>query len=454
MADGYITLSGTNMLRGQIFWISEMDIASNSSLVRATLQVRKSSQFTATTGTFSGFVKIQDDSADGSIYETVGSDWVDVAYNEVRVYHNSDGSGSVYIEGSVSGPSGTSLAGHKASGGATVTLDNIPRQAALTSAQDFTDESNPTIGYSNPAGYGANSLQAAIYSENEQTAYAAYRNISKTGSAYTFNLTAQERENLRNATPTKNSMQVKFFLKCVIGTQTYYASMAKTMTIVNGEPAFSPVLVEQNTAVAELTGDENSLVRFVSVVKINSGAVAVKGATLNRSAISCGNQKVDGNEAVFSGVESGEFVLEATDSRNNSASHTVKKDIVDYIKLTCDEDCDVVFLKYDQITKRCEKACEHHSKLVANLFELMAKKTLSLGERIQLLSRRTTRDKLMYYFRLESARRGGEFTLPMSHTRLAEYLCVDRSAMVREIKRLSDDGLVAFDGKKVRIIAE
>lgn len=129
-------------------------------------------------------------------------------------------------------------------------------------------------------------------------------------------------------------------------------------------------------------------------------------------------------------------------------------DASDLVRLVCDEDCEVVFLKYDQITKRCEKACEHHSRLVSNLFALMAKKTLALGERIQLLSRRTTREKLMYYFRLESARRGCEFTLPMSHTRLAEYLCVDRSAMVRELKKLSDDGLVALDGKKVRLKVE
>lgn len=122
----------------------------------------------------------------------------------------------------------------------------------------------------------------------------------------------------------------------------------------------------------------------------------------------------------------------------------------DYVKLTCDEDCEVVFLKYDQITKRCEKACEHHSRLVANLFELMAKKALALSERIQLLSRRTTREKLLYYFSLQCGT-AGEFTLTMSHTRLAEYLCVDRSAMVREMKRLSDDGAVVFDGKKVRL---
>lgn len=148
-----------------------------------------------------------------------------------------------------------------------------------------------------------------------------------------------------------------------------------------------------------------------------------------------------GNETLLEEVEEGDIFGEVLCFGDGG----------DYVKLICDEDCDVVFLKYDQITKRCEKACEHHSRLVANLFELMAKKTLSLGERIQLLSRRTTREKLMYYFRLESARRGGEFTLPMSHTRLAEYLCVDRSAMVRELKRLTDDGLVRVDGKKIRL---
>lgn len=151
---------------------------------------------------------------------------------------------------------------------------------------------------------------------------------------------------------------------------------------------------------------------------------------------------INGNETLLEVVKEGEIFGEVLCFCDGAS---------DYTKLVCDEDCDVIFLKYDQITKRCEKACEHHSKLVANLFELIARRTLALSERIQLLSRRTTRDKLLYYFNVESKRSGGDFVIPMSHTRLAEYLCVDRSAMVREMKRLADDGLVVYDNKKVRL---
>ena len=69
-------------------------------------------------------------------------------------------------------------------------LDRIPRQADITSAPDFNDEQNPTIGYSNPAGNSVNSLQACI-SLTGASADVSYRDIPKTGSSYTFNLTEQ-----------------------------------------------------------------------------------------------------------------------------------------------------------------------------------------------------------------------------------------------------------------------
>ena len=46
----------------------------------------------------------------------------------------------------------------------------------------------------------------------------------------------------------------------------------------------------------------------------------------------------------------------------------------DRIWVQCDGDCTAAFIRYDQITKRCEKACEHHSRLVENMFGLMRKK--------------------------------------------------------------------------------
>lgn len=337
-----ISLSGTSMMYGQIeWWVDSQDVATNTSRVVAHTMVRKSSQYTGTTGTFNGYVSIAGDRSDGSYYGEVASEWVEVAYITKNVQHDSAGNASVYIEGEVKGPSGTGLSGHKASGGETVTLPTIPRQASLTSAQDFTDESNPTIGYSNPAGNGVNSLQAGIYSADGSTAYAAYRDVSKTGNSYTFNLTEAERNALRNAFPTANSMQVRFYLRCVIGSATYLSYLTKSVTIVNGNPVFAPVLEDKNPIVAALTGNRDTLIRYVSSVLATSNATAVKGASLNRQKIVNGATVAEYSPATFGRVESDTFTFEATDSRGNSAASTVKKPIIQYIPLTCNIGADV-----------------------------------------------------------------------------------------------------------------
>lgn len=123
----------------------------------------------------------------------------------------------------------------------------------------------------------------------------------------------------------------------------------------------------------------------------------------------------------------------------------------DSVKVFAESDSEVMFMKYGQITKRCEKACEHHSRLVSNMFGLIAKKTLSLSQRIEILSKKTTREKLMYYFQILSKRYGEEFDLPMSVTRLAAYICADRSAMTRELSRMQSDGLIEIFKKRVKI---
>lgn len=123
----------------------------------------------------------------------------------------------------------------------------------------------------------------------------------------------------------------------------------------------------------------------------------------------------------------------------------------DSVRVVAESDAEVMFIKYGQITKRCEKACEHHSRLVSNMFGLIAKKTLSLSQRIEILSRKTTREKLLYYFNILSKQQGKEFDLPMSVTRLAEYICADRSAMTRELSRMQADGLVEINKKRIKL---
>ena len=109
--------------------------------------------------------------------------------------------------------------------------------AKVTSAPNFNDEQNPTINYSNPAGNRVSSLQACISWTGG--ADIAYRDISKTGSSYTFNFTSAERTALRNSCITANSRKVIFHVRTENGGNKYYSTIEKTLSIVNANPQFS-----------------------------------------------------------------------------------------------------------------------------------------------------------------------------------------------------------------------
>ncbi|MCI9406604.1 MAG: Crp/Fnr family transcriptional regulator [Oscillospiraceae bacterium] len=122
----------------------------------------------------------------------------------------------------------------------------------------------------------------------------------------------------------------------------------------------------------------------------------------------------------------------------------------DSVWLQCDEDCEAVFIPYSQITKRCEKACRHHSILVENLFGMMRQKAMALSERVEVLSRRTIREKLCAYFLLLAAKSGRrEFCLPFSYSALGDFICTDRSAMMRQLRQMKEDGLIQTEKRKI-----
>ena len=121
----------------------------------------------------------------------------------------------------------------------------------------------------------------------------------------------------------------------------------------------------------------------------------------------------------------------------------------DYITVVAETPCHVWFMAAEQVTKRCEKACTHHTRVVENMFRLAAEKATSLYERVEVLSRRSIRDKLLCYFSLLAAKSGGEFQLPFSLSALADYISTDRSAMMRELKKMRDERLVDITGRRV-----
>ena len=112
----------------------------------------------------------------------------------------------------------------------------------------------------------------------------------------------------------------------------------------------------------------------------------------------------------------------------------------------------VIFIDYEHVIKRCEKACHHHSQMVSNLLQMTAMQSRQQMERIYVLSRATTRKKLLAYLNnLSSQTHSHSIQIPMSYTALAQYLTVDRSAMTRELKNLEKEGILTKKGRNIRL---
>lgn len=261
-----------------------------------------------------------------------------MASGTVTIPHNSDGTKTFSASASIQQYSTASSSWYSGSG--SWTLNQIARAATISSAPNFNDEANPTITYSNPAGTAVTTLQACIASTDGQTIYASYRDIEKTGTSYTFNLTTAERNALRSAA-TSNSLNVRFYIKTVIGSSTLYDSAQKTLTIVNANPTFSNFTYsDTNSTITAITGNNQYLVQGKSTLQVQvstaNKATANKQATMSSYQASISGLTATGTYSSSAAVNinfssnaftagSQTLAVKAIDSRGNST--TVSKSV-------------------------------------------------------------------------------------------------------------------------------
>ncbi len=113
----------------------------------------------------------------------------------------------------------------------------------------------------------------------------------------------------------------------------------------------------------------------------------------------------------------------------------------------------VLFLIYDDINVKCKNNCHFHSILSSTLPRLFLDKVIDLNMRIELLSKRSIRDKLLSYFSFISKENMSKsFRIPYSLTDLADYLSIDRSAMMRELKYLIEESIIEKSGNRITLL--
>ena len=123
------------------------------------------------------------------------------------------------------------------------------------------------------------------------------------------------------------------------------------------------------------------------------------------------------------------------------------------ISVVADKESVVLLIDCRRITVSCTNACVFHSRIIFNLLRLVANKNLAFDQKIQITSKRSTREKLMAYLlnqaKLQNANR---FTIPYDRQELADYLEVDRSGLSAEISKLRREGRLESEKNWFRLL--
>lgn len=147
-----------------------------------------------------------------------------------------------------------------------------------------------------------------------------------------------------------------------------------------------------------------------------------------------------GNRSILSNVGAGEVFAEAFACAETKVLP---------VMVVANEPSEVMLIDSTHILHTCHNHCGFHQRLIFNLMKDLATKTILFHQKIEVTSKRTTREKLMTYLLMQAKRAGSsEFTIPFDRQELADYLEVDRSGLSAEISKLRGEGVLESHRKE------
>ncbi len=114
------------------------------------------------------------------------------------------------------------------------------------------------------------------------------------------------------------------------------------------------------------------------------------------------------------------------------------------VDIIAQNNCEVLFLPFDKLVTPCEKLCGYHLQLIKNIMKMISKRNILLNDKIDIIGQKTIREKVLSF--LESYKTNkGSFSVPYTREEMARFLCVDRSALSRELCKMRDEGILKFN---------
>lgn len=163
---------------------------------------------------------------------------------------------------------------------------------------------------------------------------------------------------------------------------------------------------------------------------------------------------IEGEANVIAVDENGkEFLLELLSTGDCFGEPLMSPVAVDFYQVQAATACTVAFINYDRVVYDCHNHCINHANLVKTLMLIISKRSQELSAKTIILSQGSIRGKLYAYLQYHKALYGiDEFEIPVSLSRLSEYLASDRTALMREIRKMNNEGIISSSERKFKIL--
>ncbi len=118
------------------------------------------------------------------------------------------------------------------------------------------------------------------------------------------------------------------------------------------------------------------------------------------------------------------------------------------VSVIANEPSEIMLINCGHILHTCSNNCGFHQQLIFNLMKDLATKTILFHKRIEITSKRTTREKLLAYLTVYAKEvNSTRFEIPYNRQELADYLEVERSGLSVEIGKMIKEGIIKSERK-------
>ena len=150
----------------------------------------------------------------------------------------------------------------------------------------------------------------------------------------------------------------------------------------------------------------------------------------------------DGNDIVVEEYEENDIIASSISYVESSEYQLLSK-----------EDTFIILFDEDTLMNNEDTSKTYFNQFIKNLFLILNEKNKIKNERLQIITKKSIRDKLLEYFHINRKKTGSNnIYLPYNYTALADYLGVNRSALMRELKNLKDEGFIESKGHKIKLL--